>query len=252
MLFFNKLLPIFVLPLGLTVILLVVGLLRKKRWPVIAALALLYLSSLPVVGDHLMRALESQYAPLAPGEVEKADAIVPLGGIFLPSFVHDCPACLPNLGEGSDRLEAGIELWQHKRARYLVFTGGRVPWERQVEVEGVASKRVAEARGVPADRVLVTTEVGNTEDEARAVAAMMHERGWSKIILVTSAWHMPRAARQFRKAGIDFIPFPVDYQAKAGARLTMLDFLPHADALRKTEQSLRELYGIAFYAIRAR
>jgi uncharacterized SAM-binding protein YcdF (DUF218 family) len=249
MLFFNKLLPIFVLPLGLTVVLLAIGLLRKKRWPVVVALALLYLSSLPFVGDHLMRALESRYAPIAPAAVEKADAIVPLGGIFASSFSPGCPSCLPSLGEGSDRLEAGIELWQRKRARYLVFTGGRVPWEKQVEVEGVASKRVAEARGIPGDKVLVTIEVGNTEDEAHAVAAMMRERGWSKIILVTSAWHMPRAARQFRKAGIDFIPFPVDHQAKVGARLTVLDFLPHAEGLRKTEQSLRELYGIAFYSV---
>ena len=250
MLFLNKLLPIFVLPLGWVVTFLLVALIWKKRWPVIVALVLLYVTSLPYVGNRLFAALESRYPHLSLDQVEKADAIVPLGGIFGPQ--PGCPSCLPNLGEANERLEGGIALWQRKKAPFLVFTGGRVPWATQVEVEGASSKRLAEARGVPADKILVTGEVGNTDDEAHAVAAMMRERGWSKIILVTSAWHMPRSARLFRKAGVDFVPFPVDYQTDVQSRLTVLDFLPRADGLVKTETAVRELYGMLFYALRRR
>lgn len=250
MLFLNKLLPIFVLPLGWVIVLVLVGLIRRKRWPIISGLVLLYLCSMPYVGTRLMHLLESSYPQYPLADVEKADAIVPLGGIFGPPPPRGCRGCLPNLSEANERLEAGIELWQLKKAPYLVFTGGRVPWARDGEVEGAASKRVAESRGVPADKVLVTGEVGNTDDEAHAVAALMRERGWSKIILVTSAWHMPRSARLFRKAGVDFIPFPVDDLIDMGMPLTLLDFLPRAEGLAKTEQVLRELYGIAFYALR--
>jgi uncharacterized SAM-binding protein YcdF (DUF218 family) len=248
MLFLHKLLPIFVLPLGWVLALLAIALFRKKRWPLIAALIVLYLASLPFVGTHLFRALESRYPPVALDQVQKADAIVPLGGIFGPP--QGCPGCLPNLGEASERLEAGIALWQQKKADYLVFTGGRIPWANQAEVEGAASKRAAVARGVPADKILVTSDVGNTADEARVVAAMMRLRGWSRIILVTSAWHMPRAARTFRKAGVGFVPFPVDYQVSPPSPLTILDFLPHADGLLNTETTLRELYGMLFYWLR--
>jgi uncharacterized SAM-binding protein YcdF (DUF218 family) len=80
----------------------------------------------------------------------------------------------------------------------------------------------------------------------------MRERGWQKIILVTSAWHMPRAARLFRKAGVDFIPFPVDFQIDSNSSLTLLDFLPRAEGLQKTETALREWYGILFYALAGR
>ena len=111
------------------------------------------------------------------------------------------------------------------------------------------SARAAIARGIPAEKILVTREVGNTADEAQAVAVLMRERGWQKIILVTSAWHMRRAARQFRKAGVDFVPFPVDYQIDPRSPLTPLDLLPRADGLRLTETALREWYGIVFYAI---
>ena len=246
MLYFNKLLPIFVLPLGWVVALLLVALIRKKRWPVIAALAVLYISSMPLVGDRLVRSLESRYPALALDQVESTDAIVPLGGIFGPPVAE---GFLPNVGEAGERLEAGITLWQKKKAAWLVFTGGRMPWARQAEVEGAASKRAAIARGIPAEQILVTREVGNTNDEAHAVDSLMRERGWRKIILVTSAQHMPRAARLFRKAGVDFIPFPVDFQIDPKSSLLLLDLLPRAEGLQRTEFALREWYGILFYAL---
>ena len=246
MLFFNKLLPIFVLPLGWVVALLIYGLARQRRRPLLAALIVLYVSSMPVVGNALFHRLETAYWPLTVDGVEKADAIVPLGGIFGPA---PAPGRLPNIGEAGERLEAGIQLWQKQRAPWLVFTGGRMPWAGPGEVEGAAGARAAIARGIPADNIVVTREVGNTADEARVVSALMRERGWHKIILVTSAWHMRRAARQFHKAGVDFVPFPVDYQVDPHIGLTLLDFLPRADGLRMTEYALREWYGIAFYAV---
>ncbi len=77
----------------------------------------------------------------------------------------------------------------------------------------------------------------------------MRERGWRKIILVTSAWHMPRAARLFRKAGVDFVPFPVDFQVDSKGSPGLLDLLPRAGGLQMTESALREWYGILFYAL---
>jgi uncharacterized SAM-binding protein YcdF (DUF218 family) len=245
-LFWNKLLPIFVLPLAWVMVLLAIALWRRRRWPVIAALAVLYVASTPVVGSGLFHWLESAYGPQSVTAVEPADAIVPLGGILGPLWE---PGHVPNVGEGGERLEAGIALWQAKKAPWVVFTGGRAPWTDLPETEGALVARLAVGRGVPAEQVLVTREVGNTADEARAVRDLMRARGWKKIILVTSAWHMRRAARQFRKAGVDFVPFPVDYQVTPLQPLTLLDFLPRADGLRATEWTLRELYGIAFYAI---
>lgn len=252
MLFLNKLLPVFALPLGWVFILLAIGLIRKSRWPVVVAMIVLYVCSTHLVAGLLLRALESGYPPTALDQVEKADAVVVLSGMFTSAPAPGCQGCLPNLNESNERLEGGIQLWQRHRAPYLVFTGGHIPWERQPEVEGALAKRVAEARGVSGDHILITTEVGNTADESHAVAALMRQRAWGKIILVTSAGHMPRAARLFRKAGVDFVPFAVDHQTDPYGRLTPLDFLPMASALRTTEQVLRELYGIAFYAVFSR
>ena len=229
--------------------LLIYALLSAKRWPVGVALLILYFASIPLVGDRLIGWLESRYPALAIARVESADAIVVLGGIFGPPVAE---GMLPNLSDSVERLEAGIVLMQAGKAPQLVFTGGRLPWENRARLEGEDSKAQAVLRGIPSDKILVTREVGNTADEARAVAELMQKHQWRRIILVTTAWHMPRAARLFKQAGVDCIIFPVDFRSDVRRPLTMLDFVPGADALRNTETALRECYGSAFYALKSR
>ena len=69
------------------------------------------------------------------------------------------------------------------------------------------------------------------------------------MLLVTSAFHMPRARRLFERAGVSVIPFPVDFKVSAGGALSALDFLPTGAALRQTEMAMREGYGRLFYFV---
>jgi uncharacterized SAM-binding protein YcdF (DUF218 family) len=246
MLFLNKLLPVFVLPLGLVALLLLLALWRKKRWPVGAALVLLYGSSIPFTGDRLIGWVESRYPAVMVAAVEPADAVVALGGIFGPPAA---PGQVRNLMDTGERLEAAIQLWQARKVSWVVFTGGRIPWENRIKVEGEESRDEAVRRGVPAERILVTREIDNTAGEAAAVADLMKERGWKKIILVTTGWHMPRSAYLFRKAGVECVIFPVDFRRDRQKKLTPVDFLPKAEALANTETALREVYGNLFYRL---
>jgi uncharacterized SAM-binding protein YcdF (DUF218 family) len=152
------------------------------------------------------------------------------------------------VGDAVERLEGGIRLHQSGKAPILVFTGGRIPWENRTRLEGEDSRDLAIARGIPADRIVVTREVGNTADEARAVADLMREKKWRRVILITTGWHMPRAAGLFQKAGVPITPFPVDFR-KRPPPITSLDFLPKGEALQDTETALREIYGTEFYQI---
>ena len=245
-LFLNKLLPIFVLPIGFAFLLLLGALLWRKIWPAVLAVAVLYVASMPIVGNNLLGWLETRHPAVAIAQVEKADAIVVLGGIFGPQVKA---GYLANLAESSERLEAGIVLHQTGAAPWLVFTGGRIPWEGRDKVEGEDSRDAALARGVPEEAIVVTREIGNTSDEARAIRDLMRERGWKRIILVTTAWHMPRSAWLFRKAGVDCVIFPVDFRHDPLRKITPLEFLPSAYALANTETTLRELYGNLFYRI---
>ena len=250
MLFFNKLLPIFFLPLGWVFLLLGFALVRRKWWPVVVAWLVLLTASVPATGNRLIGWLESLYPAIKIAEAGPADAVVVLGGILGPKAA---PGYVTNWSESYERYDGGVALLRAGRAKVLVFTGARMPWSKKtVALEGDDLRAIAIAQGLPAEQILVTREISNTREEARAVAAMAKAQGWKKVIVVTTAWHMPRAARVFRNAGVDFIPFPVDFRSDQIRELAAVDFLPKAEALQLTETALRECYGIAFYAVTGR
>ena len=70
-----------------------------------------------------------------------------------------------------------------------------------------------------------------------------------KILLVTSAFHMQRSKTLFERAGFKVEPFAVDFKVSQAKVLSVLDFMPNADALQQTETAWRELYGRAYYAL---
>jgi uncharacterized SAM-binding protein YcdF (DUF218 family) len=227
----------------------VVGLVIRRRWPVILSLVILYITSVPLVGMTMMKRLESHYHFTDLSNVPPSDAIVVLGGVLgpLPS-----PQQLVNLNEANERLEASIQLMLQNKGKWLVFTGGRIPWVKQEKSEGEYLREIAIERGVSSDKVLVTEEVGHTQDEARVIAEWMRNRRWKQVTLITSAWHMPRAARLFRHTGVNFLPVTVDYQIGKEQTFTLLDFLPSSYGLRLTETVIREWYGIFYYTFRGK
>ncbi len=139
----------------------------------------------------------------------------------------------------------------------LVFTGGAAPWEPNAALEGDILAGYAKALGVPDGQIVKTPRVTNTAEEAQAVATLLRRRfsgptwrgGAPRILLVTSAFHIPRARRLFERAGMLVFPFPVDFQVSAGRTVTVLDFLPTAGALAQTEMAMREWYGRLFYLV---
>jgi uncharacterized SAM-binding protein YcdF (DUF218 family) len=244
MLLLNKILPLFFLPFGVVCTLVLFALWRKKWWPGLVALGVLYVCSLPAVAGRLIGWLETRYPEIPLARVEPADAVVVLGGILGPKF-RDSDN--PNWTETVERFETGVTLVQSGRAGRLVFTGARMPWQDRATTEGEELRRLAVGRGVPPEKILVTREVANTATEAQAVAELMHANGWKRVILVTTGWHMPRAALLFRRAGVDCVIFPVDFRNDPARQAKLVDFLPRADAWQMTETALREGYGYLFY-----
>ncbi len=246
MLFFNKALPLLFLPFGVVCVLVLLALALKKWWPGLVALAVLWICSLPVTGDRLIRFLESRYPVIPVAEAGPADAVVVLGGILGPAHRD---GTIPNWSDAVDRFEAGVALMRAGRADRLIFTGAKRSWFMGETTEGEELRKLAVARGVPAEKILVTRFIDNTATEATAIAERMKAGHLQRVILVTSAFHMPRAAYLFRKAGVECQPFPVDFRADAGRALEWIDFVPSAGGWAGTETALRELYGCAFYRI---
>lgn len=239
----SKLLPLLVLPLGISLMLLTWGILRKRKRPALAGLVVLLVGSQPFVGRALIRAAEGHAERPAVSTLAQADAIVVLsaGRILAPG-----PDRATEWTD-ANRFFGGVELFTAGRAPLLVFTGaGRDALGR---TEGGLLSGYARTLGIPADAILVTGRVLNTADEARETATVLRARGLNtpRILLVTSAFHMPRARGQFARAGFDVVPFPVDFAFSVEGEFWALDFFPSVGALNQTQTALREFYGRAYY-----
>ncbi len=250
MLLLNKILPIIFLPLGFTLLCLLAGLLLRNRFYVLLGMLVLLAFSMPLVSDFLMRSVEVGTGRVALSRVGKADAIVVLSGMIVT--VEGAP--LGEWGDAVDRFDGGIELFKAGKAPLLLFTRGQVPWQPDAVPEGELLAKRALLLGVPQSAIRLTGKVGNTADEAVAVRAALGAatKGVPKrILLVTSAFHLRRATFLFERAGFEVTPFPVDYYPDEKGGLTVLRFLPNAEALAGSEKALREVIGLLFYRVRS-
>jgi len=242
LIYLHKILPIFLSPLLIVIVLLVTSLLLRRRVFGLAAIVILYVASVPFTSITLMRAVEGDALKLAVEEAPNADAIVVLSGMI--DWIQTTQGVAPEWGD-SDRFWDGIALLKADRAPKLIFTGGKLPWQLGQETEGDVLKRFAVIAQVPEEQILISDKVENTEDEARAVAKMLDPKR-SRIILVTSAFHMPRAKALFDKRGFEVFAYPVDFRAGGGLDW-FTAFIPNPNALAGTEFSVRELIGRLYY-----
>jgi uncharacterized SAM-binding protein YcdF (DUF218 family) len=243
-LYLHKILPIIFLPSGMIVALLLIGLVKRKLIFIWTALILFYLFATPIVSKTIFKYVEKGQIIKDVKNIPNADAIIVLGGMF--NYVKTETGG-KNEWVDSDRFHGGVELYKAGKANQIIFTGAKMPWaEKDQETEGASLRRYAIEMGVPDSAIKISGLVTTTEDESNEVKKLLPNT--KTIILVTSAYHMPRSKSLFERKGFNVIAFPVD--SKIGiAETTLLDFLPNADSFRNSETGIRELLGRLFYFV---
>ncbi len=245
MIYLHKILPSFVLPIMLVIILILIGLIKNKKKLIYIAIGLLYTMSTPIFSNNLFKLVEGSEYRKPISAIDSADAIVVLSGMLGINEIGD----LTYIEWGDpDRFFGGIALFKSGKAKKIVFTGGKMPWDNAKKTEGQVLKEYAISNGILAEKILVTKDVENTAEEAVAVKELISPS--KKIILVTSAFHMSRARKLFEKQGFEVIPYKVDYKTSLNKSVGIMDFLPSAGNLELTETGIREIIGRLFYLIK--
>jgi uncharacterized SAM-binding protein YcdF (DUF218 family) len=250
----SKILPVFVYPFGLSLVLLAVAasLRRRAGWTralCFAAFVLLFVFGSGSVAQLLVRSLENRYRRVPIESVPQAQAIVVLGGGTSVPPIN--PGGLPQLGGSSDRLLYAARLFRAGKAPLILFSGGGVPFEQsaQARSEAESGLLLLQEWGVPANAILLEDKSRNTRENAVLSRAILRDRGISRILLVTSAWHMPRASAVFGKVGFQAIPAPADFQTADSLGVLPL-LIPGPDALAESETVLKEWLGLFVYRLR--
>lgn len=258
-LFLSKLLPLFLYPLGLACILMVVALVmwwRRSRWvpfPISLALMVLLLASNNWIAHGLVQSLEWQHLP--PKTLPTADAIVILGGATKSAFP---PRPGVDLSEAGDRVLYGAQLYREGKAPIVISSGGRVAWRGGGPSESADMAQILNTVGVPSSAILQDPTSLNTYQNAVNVKKIMQARGIRRILLVTSAMHMPRSLRIFQRQGIDAIPAPTDFlvsqqeieEPNSSPQAIVLSLMPDTERLDRTTRALKEYIGMVVYRLR--
>jgi len=245
MIYFHKILPLLFSPLFFIISLVIFGLIIGSKKISLTGVIILVILSMPIVSDKLIAYLESDYELIKPSKVESADAVVVLSGMV--KTIQTKNGLDYEWGEAADRIFAGIDLFKSNKAPVLILTGGKLPWSIGVP-EGEYLRDVAIDLGVPKKDILITENVENTDQEAKAIKKILLLDN-PKVILVTSAFHMPRAQLVFEAAGINVIPFPVDFIIGA-EKLTFMSFIPSAGSFASTSFFVREMIGRTYYSLK--
>jgi len=258
MFFLSKLLPLFIYPLGLVCVLMGLALLlfwKRPRWAIgsiALALTVLLVTGNGWFAGWLVRSLEWQYIPTRP--LAKAEAIVVLGGGTKPALL---PRPGVDFGDGGDRIFYGSQLYREGNAPLLMLSGGRIIWRGGGSAESEDMATIAEFIGVPRSAMLQDTNSLNTHENAVNVKQILAARGINRILLVTSAMHMPRSVAIFKHEGFEVLPAPTDFQVtreeadqEVTAEGVLLNLVPDIGRLQQVTLAIKEYLGLVIYRLR--
>ncbi len=218
---------------------------RRARWALrlgFLAWALLWISATPAASGALVRALEPplpSVAAVAPAATRGQTALVVLGSGVGPAMEGVPPR--ERLDSAARARTAGAARWfQLAQPAAVIVSGISAGPDPNASTEAMAD--ALDHAGVPRDRIWLEPRATDTRGNARYSVELGRTRGITRFVVVTSALHMPRALREFRRAGVEPVAAPVEYVGPTFGGPA--EWFPSAGALGRTQQALHELLGV--------
>jgi uncharacterized SAM-binding protein YcdF (DUF218 family) len=218
---------------------------RARVYAPLAAVVVLYVFSIGPVANALFGGLEAGATRTMRDDVVY-DAVIVLGGLVSAetSETHGTT----EYNDSVERILSAYDILRAGRAKNVLLSGGSPEADTPDAVEAHVLAAQLERWGIDPSRIAVEDKSRNTRENAVESAAIVRDRGWSTLLLVTSAFHIPRAAGCFRAVGLTVDTLPVDYRAYDASRFTA-NWLPRADHLAESTAAIREWVGRAVYRV---
>lgn len=220
---------------------------RQRRFAAAVAALVGFITIIGSTGvpGKLLGSLERPYAGVKIEELPTADAVVLLGGGAQASRYEVGGAHLSGAG---DRLVMAAELMRLGKAPVLLLGGAWGKLDGREVIESEITRGLLGRWGISPGAMLPLGQNLDTHDEALKVRALAAERGWKRVLLVTSANHMRRAAATFRHLGIEVTPVPCNFLTGVGTgEVPFRPAVPGTDGFVKMGIWLHEQIGWLMY-----
>lgn len=211
----------------------------------IVLLALLGFSPL---GSILMLTLSERF-PAWHDDGRIPDGIIVLGGAISPGL--SVARGTSELNAGAERMTAAVELSQRFAQTRIVLSGGHGTLLSPASSEAAVGARFMESLGVPRDRIVLEDRSRTTFENALFTRDLLKPKPGEYWLMVTSAYHMPRAIGAFRAVGFDVEPYPVDWRTR-GWVSALVPFDAISGGLARTDVAVHEWVGLIGYWLMGR
>ena len=219
---------------------------RRRRAFGIAGLVVLMVMSTVPVSNALVWSVEHQSKSTYREDVTY-DTVVLLGGIV--DEEASAASGQPSYNENVERLVMTHRLLQDGKAKTAIVSGAAMDPKLAQWGEAVALGRQLEAWGIAKDRIIIEDQARNTRENAIHSQTIARARGFERVLIVTSAFHMPRAAECFSAVGMKVDTLSVDFRGHERFGGALAEWLPRAHSLAVSSAVVRELFGRLIYRV---
>ena len=195
----------------------------------------------------MLLALEDRFPRPRLDQVTDASGIIILGG-FEDTYTTEARGVL-TIGDAAERLTEGVLLAHRLPRARVVFSGGSATILEKAPSAAAAVADFIVGTGIAADRVILESASRNTRENAVMTYQIVKPKPGERWLLVTSAFHMPRAMGVFRAAGFNVIAWPVDYRSSGPSDITRTTG-GLAEGTYHVDISVKELIGLIVYRLR--
>lgn len=220
---------------------------RLASWLIVTSLVLIAFAGYSPLGHILILPLEDRFPPWDSAQAPP-DGIVVLGGAIAPGISLARGAVA--LNGSAERITAAVELARRYPNARIIFSGGTAALFHGA-LEAPLAVSEFEALGIAHDRITAEEQSRDTIENAVFSRLIAQPKPGERWLLITSAFHMPRAIAAFRAAGFPVEAYPVDWRTR-GPSDAREPFVSVTSGLRMTDLALHEWVGLLAYRLTGR
>lgn len=197
-------------------------------------------------GTKLLQVLENRF-PVPASLPQDVAGLIVLGGVVDQYMTAERGQI--SINGAAERIVIAAQLARDHPEALVVFTGGSGSVVRQDLKEATYVKPLFAEMGVAPDRLIIEAQSRNTVENAVLTKQLVTPEPGETWVLITSAFHMPRAVGVFRQAGWRIVPYPVDYLTEVGIPEPNWNIV---SGIQSFSFGLHEWIGLAFYWLTGR
>ena len=216
---------------------------KRRRAFGIAGLALLALCSSYPFSNAVQYRLEHATTATYRADVTY-DTVVLLGGVVDEDATEHSGQ--PSYNDNVERLTMTERLLREGHAKTVIISGGTTNPKKQEFGEAPTLARQLREWGIADERIILEPEARNTRENALFSQRIAQARGFTRVLIVTSAFHMQRAAECFAAVNMPVDTLAVDYRAHTTST-PLTEYIPRTSALNITASMTREMAGRWIY-----